>query len=61
MDLIKGFSRASPVFRFGSANWVGSGRAWGSLHLEYACVRESVRTQDIGQGELHSHSWHVDI
>ena len=25
MDLIKGFDRASPRFRIGSANWVGSG------------------------------------
>ena len=30
-------------------------------HLAYVCVRESVRTWDIGQGESHSHPWHVDI
>ena len=27
----------------------------------YACVRESMRTQDMGQGESHSHPLHVDI
>ena len=27
----------------------------------YACVRESVQTRDMGQGESHSHPWHVDI
>ena len=30
-------------------------------HLAYACVRESLRTWDMGQDELHSHPWHVDI
>ena len=30
-------------------------------HLAYACAMESVRTQNIGQGESHSHPWHVDI
>ena len=25
MDLVNGFGRASPGFRFGSANWVGPG------------------------------------
>ena len=25
------------------------------------CVRESVRTRDMGQGESHSHPWNVDI
>ena len=30
-------------------------------HLAIACVRESVRTRDMGKGESHSHPWHVDI
>ena len=30
-------------------------------HLEIACVRELVRTRDMGKGESHSHPWHVDI
>ena len=30
-------------------------------HLEIPCVRESVRTRDMGKGESHSHPWHVDI
>ena len=34
---------------------------WRFSHLEYACVRECVRTRDMGQGESHSHPWHVDI
>ena len=25
------------------------------------CVRELVRTRDMGYGESHSHPWHVDI
>ena len=32
-----------------------------SLHLAYVCVRELVMTRDMGQGESHSHPWHVDI
>ena len=31
------------------------------LHLAYACVMKSLRTRDMGQGESHSHTWHVDI
>ena len=27
----------------------------------YVCVRESVRTRDMGQSESHSDPWHVDI
>ena len=30
-------------------------------HLAITCVRESMRTWDIGKGESHSHPWHVDI
>ena len=30
-------------------------------HLTYACMKESVRTRNMGQGESHFHPWHVDI
>ena len=30
-------------------------------HLAWVCVRESVRTREIGMGESHSHSYNVDI
>ena len=30
-------------------------------HLAFACVREPVRTRDMGYGESHSHPWYVDI
>ena len=30
-------------------------------HLAFACVKESVRTRDMGYGESHSHPWYVDI
>ena len=30
-------------------------------YLALACVRESVRAREVGNGELHSHPYHVDI
>ena len=29
--------------------------------LAICMCEESVRTRDMGQGESHSHPWHVDI
>ena len=30
-------------------------------HLACACVRESMRARDVGNGESRSHPYHVDI
>ena len=30
-------------------------------HLAKACMRESVRAREVGNGESHSHPYHVDI
>ena len=40
------------------------GMSWKMIvvtHRLRHCVRESVRTWDMGLGESHSHPWHVDI
>ena len=37
LDLIKGFGRASPGFRFGSANWVGSGSGVATMVVPLVC------------------------
>ena len=41
--------------------WSWMEHKWQFSHWAYACARESVRTQDMGQGESHSHPWHVDV
>ena len=70
MDLIKGFGRASPGFRFGSANRVGPGSGVATRYIVYCdsskdglgCVlMQSGRVVAYGSQQLKNHEWNYPM